>query len=118
MGSIIVDELDNAVNGFGQPVDLFSQLGINSGPAFSNPSVTCHGGVVGETGVTAGQVQLQLGIAGPTGIVWSTLGAATSVVAGGGATIAAPAALAGATHARVIVSTPLAGGKATACVTV
>jgi len=111
--SIAVDDLDNAVNGYGATVDLASQLGIVTGG-----SVTCHGGVVGETGITAGAVQLQLGIAGATGIVWSTLGSATTVTAGGGITISAPAALAGATHARVVVSTPIVGGKATAIITV
>jgi hypothetical protein len=116
--SVAIDDLDNAVGGYGSVVDLASQLGIACGPAAGNPSVTCHGGVVGETGITAGAVQLQLGTAGATGIVWSTLGSATTVTAGGGATISAPSALAGATHARVVVSTPIVGGKATAIVTV
>lgn len=116
--SILVDDLDNAVDGIGQTVDLAAQLGIACGPSAGNPTVTCHGGVVGETGITAGQVRLQLGTAGPTGIVWSTLGTAVSVTAGGGATIPAPAGLAGATHARVLVSTTIVGGKATAVVVV
>lgn len=122
MTSIAVDDLDNAVSGYGQTIDLASQLGISCGPIAGNPTVTCHGGVVGETGITAGQVQLQLGIAGAGGITWSTsgggVGTATSVTAGGGATIAAPAGLAGATHARVAVTTPIVGGKATAVITV
>lgn len=118
MSSVLIDDLDSAVDGIGAVVDLASQLGIACGPAASNPSVTCHGGVVGETGITAGQVRLQLGTAGASGITWSTLGTAVSVVAGGAATIPAPTALAGATHARVLVSTTIVGGKATAIVVV
>jgi hypothetical protein len=113
--SIAVDDLDNAVNGYGATVDLAAQLGIVVGTGIS---VTCHGGVVGETGVSAGAVQLQLGIAGATGIVWSTLGSAASVGSGTATTMSAPAALSGATHARVVVSTPIVGGKATAIITV
>lgn len=115
MSTLAFNDLDNATNGYGAPIDLASEFGIAVGPALS---VTCHGGVVGETGVTAGAVQLQLGIAGAGGIVWSTLGSAATVSSGAATTMSAPAALAGATHARVVVSTPIVGGKATAIVTV
>jgi hypothetical protein len=111
--SVVVDDISNAVAGTGVTVDLANQLGIVTGG-----SVTCHGGVVGETGVSAGAVALQLGVAGPTGIVWSPLGTPVSVPSGGGATIPAPTAVAGATHARVVVTTTLAGGKCTAVVVI
>lgn len=112
--SMLVDDLDQAVAGIGQTVDLSGQLGIATGAALT---VTCHGGVVGETGITAGAVALQLGVAGATGITWSAAGTPVAVVSGGGATIPAPTGVLGATHARVVVTTPLVGGKATAIVT-
>jgi len=111
--SIVVDDLSNAVAGFGQTVGLADQLGIATGG-----SVTCHGGVVGETGVSAGAVALQLGVAGATGITWQTAGTPVSVPSGGGATIPAPSAVSGATHARVVVTTAVVGGKCTAIVVV
>ncbi|HUN38478.1 MAG TPA: hypothetical protein VMU95_41335 [Trebonia sp.] len=111
--SVAIDDLDNAVGGYGAVVDLASQLGITVGG-----SVTCHGGVVGESGITAGAVALQLAtvVAGvPT---WQAAGTPVSVTAGGGATIPAPSAVAGAVLARVVVTTPIVGGKATAIITV
>lgn len=112
-GSIIVNDLDNAVNGIGASVDISSQLGFPTGSAISQ---TIHGGVVGDSTVTAGAVALQLGIAGPSGVTWGTVGTPVTVVAGGGATVPAVTLL-GATHARVVVTTPIAGGKATVLVT-
>lgn len=114
-GSLIIDDLDNAVNGIGQTVDITGQLGIATGSAITP---TVHGGVVGENTITAGAVALQLGVAGVTGVVWSAAGTPVTVVAGGGATIPAATGVVGATHARVVVTTPIAGGKATAVVTV
>jgi hypothetical protein len=115
MSTIIVDDLDNAVNGIGQTVDLAAQLGIATGPAITP---TVHGAVAGEAGITAGAVALQLGVAGVNGITWSASATPVNVAAGGGATLTAATGVVGATHARAIVTTPVAGGKATALVTV
>ena len=112
-GSILVDDLDNAINGYGQIVDITSQLGIATGTGIS---VTVHGGVVGDSAVTAGAVALQAGTAGPTGITWAAHGSTVNVTAGGGATIPSVSG-SGYTHARVVVTTPVTGGKATALVT-
>jgi hypothetical protein len=115
MASLIIDDLDNASGGFGQVVDLTSQLGITTGPAIT-PVV--RGAVVSESGVTAGAVALQPGTAGPTGIVWGTAASPTTVPTGtgGGATLAT-VGVAGTTHVRALVTTPIAGAKATVVVT-
>lgn len=113
-GSILVDDLDNATSGFGQTVDIQSQLGYPTGSAISQ---TIHGGVVGDSAVTAGAVALQLGTAGASGITWATAGTPVTIVAGGGATIPAVTLL-GATHVRTVVTTAVGGGgKATAVIT-
>lgn len=115
MASIIIDDLDNAVNGYGQVVDLTSQLGIATGTGIT-PVV--RGAVVSESGVTAGAVALQPGTAGPTGIVWGAAATPTAVPTstGGGATLNTVGA-AGTTHVRSVVTTPVAGGKATVVIT-
>lgn len=108
--SFIIDDIANAVNGYGKSVDINSEFGITTGPAVS---VTVHGGIVCETGVTGGTVALQLGIAGASGIVWQTPGTAVTAVAGTAVTVTAPTSVAGATHARLVVVTPITGGKIT-----
>jgi hypothetical protein len=115
MASLIIDDLDNAVNGFGTPVDLFSQLGIATGPAITP---VARGAVVSESGVTAGAVALQPGTAGPTGVVWGTAATPTAVPTntGGGAALNT-VGVAGTTHVRALVTTPVAGGKATVVIT-
>lgn len=112
-GSVLIDDIDNAVAGYGQTVDITSQLGIATGTGITP---TVHGGVVGDSGVTAGAVALQPGTAGVSGITWGTVGTPVSVTAGGGATIPSVGA-SGTTHVRVVVTTQIAGGKATAIVT-
>ena len=102
MSSIIVDDLDNALNGYGQTVDFAAQLGNGSTliPVFT---------VVADSKVTAGSVIAQTGVAGAAGITWTDVSTATSVVAGSGTTITAPGVACA--FARIRVTTPIAGGK-------
>jgi hypothetical protein len=115
MASLLVDDLDNAVGGWGSVVDLTATLGITTGTGITP---TVRGAVVSESGVTAGAVALQPGTAGPTGIVWGSVATPTTVpTPNGGASALNTVGVAGTTHVRAVVTTPIVGAKATVLIT-
>lgn len=111
---MIYDDLDNATGGYGQAIDLYTQLGIAVGPTVTP---TAYGAVVGESTVTAGAVALQYGIVSQTTgeITWQSPGEPVTVPAHSAAAVAGTS-VEGATHVRMVVTTPVVGGKATSVV--
>lgn len=108
MSTQIVDDLSNAIGGFGRTVDVAAELG-------NGVIVIPHAVAVAESTVTAGAVQLQSGVAGAGGVTWTNVGAAVSLVAGTGVTLNSPGAAVA--LIRAVVTTPVAGGKCTAVIT-
>jgi len=109
--NIIVDDLDNAVSGYGQTVDIAAQLGLTA----TQPVV--YGAIVPDSKITAGAVQLQYGTGGAAGITWTSFGSPTSLSANTPATVG-PITGVNAQFARFVITTPLAGGKCTGLITV
>ena len=109
--SILIDDLDSAIGGYGQTVDLASQLGLTA----AQPVV--YGAVIPDSQVTGGAVQLQYGTAGANGITWTNFGSPVSLSAHTPATVG-PVTGVNAQYVRFMVTTPITGGKATGIVTV
>jgi hypothetical protein len=109
--SLIIDDLDNAVGGYGQTVDLASQLGLTA----AQPVV--YGAVIPDSQVTGGAVQLQYGAAGASGITWTNFPSPVSVSAHTPATVG-PVTGVNAQYVRFVVTTPITGGKVTGVITV
>lgn len=108
MSTIMVDDLSSATAGVGATVDVASTLG-NGSP------VIPHAVAVAESGVTAGAVQLQSGVAGAGGITWTAVAAGQNLVAGTGVTLTAPGGAVA--FIRAVVTTPVVGGKVTVVIT-
>jgi len=103
----MIDMLDGS-NGYGQIIDVASSFG---GGAAAIPSAVA----VSDSGVTAGAVQLQSGVASATGITWTNVGSAQNMVAGTGVKLTSPGAAVA--LIRALVTTPIVGGTVTVVIT-
>jgi hypothetical protein len=108
MSTQIVDDLSNAVGGYGRTVDVAAELG-------NGVNVIPHAVAVAESAVSAGAVQLQSGVAGAGGITWTNVGAAVNLSGGAGVTLNGPGAAVA--LIRAVITATVVGGKCVVVIT-